>query len=204
MVWSLYICKSLMCLVCSWTVLICSPVCKQKQLQKIENVQITTVKQINSLYIYDLWFIYDLCIAFYWAGFTVAQRERGHKEDTRGHNGHKRTSRCPTSPTHPFAYKRQPQHRDHPTLFRIVRGFFYVPQNYQHSRNCEMGPPAYCPYSRRLESMTICRWNYKGSTSSSVIERSWVLVRSESQTHDLPCHSTEHNQVSYQCAVHLL
>ena len=24
----------------------------------------------------------------------------------------------------------------HPTLIRIVRGFFKVPQNYQHSRNC--------------------------------------------------------------------
>ena len=39
-----------------------------------------------------------------------------------------------------------------------------VPQNYQHSRNCETGPPAYRPYPRRLESQTICRWNYKGST----------------------------------------
>ena len=82
---------------------------------------------------------------------------------------HNRTSRsltrCPTSPTHPpFTYERQLQHRDHPTLIRIVRGFFYVPQNYQHSRNCETGPPAYRPYPRRLESLTICRWNYKGST----------------------------------------
>ena len=46
----------------------------------------------------------------------------------------------------------------------IVRGFFNVPQNYQHSRNCETGPPAYRPYPRRLESLTICRWNYKSST----------------------------------------
>ena len=67
--------------------------------------------------------------------------------------------------THPpFTYERQPQHRDHPTLIRIVRGFFNVPQNYQHSRNCETGPPVYRPYPRRLESLTICRWNYKGST----------------------------------------
>ena len=53
---------------------------------------------------------------------------------------------------------------DHPNLIRLVRGFFNVPQKYQHSRNCETGPPAYRPYPRRLESLTICRWNYKGST----------------------------------------
>ena len=70
------------------------------------------------------------------------------------------------APPHPppFTHKRQPQHRDHPTLIRIVRGFFNVPQNYQHSRSCETGPPVYRPYPRRLESLTICRWNYKGST----------------------------------------
>ena len=52
--------------------------------------------------------------------------------------------------THPpFTYERQPQHRDHPTLIRIVRGFFNVPQNFQHSRNCETGPPAYRSYPRK-------------------------------------------------------
>ena len=72
--------------------------------------------------------------------------------------GHKRTSRSHTKVPHlthpPFTYERQPQHRDHPTLYE---GFFYVPQNYQHSRNCETGPPAYRPYVRRLESLIICR-----------------------------------------------
>ena len=52
--------------------------------------------------------------------------------------------------------------------FRIVRGFFYVPQNYRHLRNCETGAPAYRPYPRKLESLTICRWNYKESTFSPV------------------------------------
>ena len=89
---------------------------------------------------------------FYWAGF-VAQRERAQQDFKMPHLTHS-----------PFTCLRQAQHRDHPTLIRIVRGFFNIPQNYQHSRNCETGPPAYHPYPRRLESLTICRWNYKGST----------------------------------------
>ena len=93
---------------------------------------------------------------FYWAGF-VAQRE-GAQQDS------KVPYKVPHLTHPPFTYERQPQHRDHPTLIRIVRGFFNVPQNYQHSRNCETGPPVYRPYPRRLESLTICRWNYKGST----------------------------------------
>ena len=93
---------------------------------------------------------------FYWAGL-FAQRERAQQD-----------SKVPYKVPHlthpPFTYERQPQHRDHPTLTRIVRGFFNVSQNYQHSRNCETGPPVYRPYPRRLESLNICRWNYKGST----------------------------------------
>ena len=67
-----------------------------------------------------------------------------------------------------------PQKTDHntgnymPYSLRRVCGFFYVPQDYEHW-GCETGPPAYRPYPRRLESLTICRCNYKGSTFSSVI-----------------------------------
>ena len=93
---------------------------------------------------------------FYWAGF-VAQRERAQQD-------YKVPYKVPHLTHPPFTYERQPQHQDHPTLIRIVLRFFNVPQNYQHSRNCETGPPVYRPYPRRLESLTICRWNYKGST----------------------------------------
>ena len=86
----------------------------------------------------------------------VAQRERAQQD-------FKVPYKVPHLTHPPFTYERQPQHRDHPTLIPIVRGFFNVPQNYQHSRNCETGPPAYRPYPRRLEGLTICRWNYKGS-----------------------------------------
>ena len=61
--------------------------------------------------------------------------------------------------------KTRPQHRElHALLFTTsVR-----------VKGCETGPPAYRPYPRRLESLTlesltICRCNYKGSTFSSVI-----------------------------------
>ena len=93
---------------------------------------------------------------FYWAGF-VAQRERAQQD-------YKVPYKVPHLTHPPFTYERQPQHQDHPTLIRIVLRFFNVPQNYQHSRNCETGPPVYRPYPRRLESLTICRWNYEGST----------------------------------------
>ena len=75
--------------------------------------------------------------------------------------GHKRTSRSYSKVphlTHPLIRIRKTATAPgSPYSFRIVRGFFYVPQNYQHSRNCETGRPTYRPYPRRLESLTICR-----------------------------------------------
>ena len=109
-----------------------------------------------------LFYLFILFIAFYWAGFTIAQRERAQEDFNVPYEG------APPHPP-PICIRKTATAPGSPYSFRIVRGFFYVPQNYQHSRNCETGPPAYRPYPRRLESLTICRWYYKGSTFSSVI-----------------------------------
>ena len=64
-----------------------------------------------------------------------------------------------------------------PTLFEQWCRFFYVPQEPDKCNCCETGPTVFRPYPRRLESLTVCRCHYKGTTFFSVIERPWVLVR---------------------------
>ena len=44
-------------------------------------------------------------------------------------------------------------------------------------KSCEKGPTVQSPYPRRLESLSICRCNYKGSTFSSFILRPRVVVQ---------------------------
>ena len=63
-----------------------------------------------------------------------------------------------------------------PYSFRIVMWVLLHPIRTNQWKCCEMGPTVFRPHPRRLESLTICRCYYKGSTFFSVI-RPWVLVR---------------------------
>ena len=81
--------------------------------------------------------------------------------------------------------------------FTIVCGFLNVPQLFFLSV-VRRDLRAYSPYPRRLESLTICWCNYKGSTFYSVILRPWVLVQPESNSRPQPF-----NQLSHRCAVHI-
>ena len=58
---------------------------------------------------------------------------------------------------------------------------------------CETGPPAYRPYPRRIESLTICGWKAALSLQLFKDPECWS---GRSRTHDLPHGSPVLNQLS--------
>ena len=56
-----------------------------------------------------------------------------------------------------------------PTLFEQWCGFFSILLEPDTWECCETRPTVFCPYPRRLESLTVCLCHYKGSTVFSVI-----------------------------------
>ena len=61
--------------------------------------------------------------------------------------------------------------------FKIKSRNFYISQSCEQWRVARRGLTVYRSYPRGLESLTIFRCNYIGSTLYSVIWRPWVLVR---------------------------
>ena len=57
----------------------------------------------------------------------------------------------------------------------IVRGFCNISQNVLYVQGCKQRPRDR-PYPRTLESLTVCRCHYKGSTFSSVISLKTLSV----------------------------
>ena len=56
-----------------------------------------------------------------------------------------------------------------PTLYEECVGSLTSHRFVTRARACETGPTVYRPYPTRLESQTVCRCHFKGSTFSSVI-----------------------------------
>ena len=89
-------------------------------------------------------------------------------------NGTQVPCEVPSLPN-PTTRKGWPHHRSlRPLLFsKSDVGSFTSHKNKAGKVLCTV----FRPYPRRLESLTICRCHYKGSTFSSVILRPWVLVQ---------------------------
>ena len=115
-------------------------------------------------------FIYFIYLFTSFSGLRPAQRECA-RTGLRSH------ARC-----HPYPTP-QPVKVGHttgvydPYSFRTVMWVLLRPTRTNQWKCCETGPSVFRPYPRILESLTICRCHYEGSTFFSVIKRPWVLVR---------------------------
>ena len=100
---------------------------------------------------------------FCFCSFCTEVQKVIHKRDTKSHARH-----IPFSvPAHTQRLTKDSHNTRNfmPCSIRIVCGFFDVPQcSYMNIGICETGPTVYRPYTRRIESLTICWFNYKGNS----------------------------------------
>ena len=103
---------------------------------------------------------------FFLPAFLDTGLPRGNSHELDSFRSH---ARC-----HPYPIP-QPVKVGHPTGVYIPYSFQTVvwvllrPTRTDRWKCCEMGPMVFRPYPRRLESLSICRCHYKGSTFFSVI-----------------------------------
>ena len=81
----------------------------------------------------------------------------------------------PPPPQHPSIKDRSPNRRLRPLLFTNSMWVLYRHAEFTSARAVRWGL-RFIVHPRRLESLTICRWYYKGSTFSCVVKRPWVFV----------------------------
>ena len=73
--------------------------------------------------------------------------------------------------------KARPQHRElRALLFPNSECVLLRPVELWTMKSCEMGPTVYRPYPRRLESLSLCRYYYKGSTFDLAIFKKTLSV----------------------------
>ena len=83
-----------------------------------------------------------------------------------------------------------------PFSFGRVMWVLLRPTRANQWKCCETGPTVFCPYPRRLESLTICRCHYKGSSFFSVISRARVLAQPWFEPLKLPLSKLALSQLS--------
>ena len=97
-----------------------------------------------------------------------------------------------------------PHHRGvRPLLFSNSGVGFYVPQEPDKCKSYETGPTVFRPYPRRIESLTICRCHYKGSTFLLSYSKTLSVGPAGIRTRDLPLRDRRSPNWANQAAIYI-